>query len=92
MPLNPEAVVATHRRTANLGPLHDLLIHASRKDAQGRGSITFLAEDLGLTAWAVYKWLHKNDRKGLVTAANARKIVAVSEGRVTFEDFIPFLG
>jgi hypothetical protein len=30
--------------------------------------------------------------EGIMSAANARKVVAVSEGRVTFEDFIPYLG
>lgn len=83
--------IGTNRRHANLGPLHDLLLRASRKDKDGLGSIKFLAQDLKMSTWGVYKWIHKNDGKGQLTATNARKVVEVSEGRVTFEEFLPYL-
>lgn len=96
--LDPEAAdlignpVGTNRRHANLGPLHDLLLRASRKDEKGMGSIRFIAQDLGMTTWGVYKWFKKNNNNGVLPVAQAKRIVAMSEGRVTFEDFIPYLG
>jgi hypothetical protein len=84
--------VGTPQRHADLGPLHDLLLKAARKDSTGRGTIRNLAEDMMITPWALYKCLKKNNGKGRLTADRVRRIIAASEGRVTIEEFIPYLG
>ena len=79
------------RRRKNLGAFHNLLLKAAPEDPHGSRSIYTLAHALNITAWSIYKWIKKNNGKGKITAEWARKVVDVSDGRVTFEDFIEYL-
>lgn len=71
----------------DLGPLHRLLLKASPADDEGRRSISVLARTIGLTPQALHYHCSRNRISGTV----AKKIVDAAEGRVTLEDFHPFL-
>lgn len=75
------------RRRKHLGPLQDLLLKAAPLDQSGSASIYTLAAALRLNNFTIYKWIKNNK----LSATRAREVVAVSEGRVCFEDFIDFL-
>lgn len=42
-----------------------------------------LAEKIGVTYQAVYKWLHRHHGPGILTA---EKIVKLSKGKLTYQD------
>lgn len=75
------------RRIAHLGPLHDLMLDACPPDDQGRRSIPVLAAMLGISNEGVYRYI----RQGRLPARRAKQISDLSEGRVSFEDFLPYL-
>lgn len=75
------------RKYKELGPLHDLLLKACPPDATGDRSIPILAKHLNMSSWGVFKWI-KHDR---LPPRQAMKIVELSEGKVTIEQFGPYI-
>lgn len=80
----PEGPVDRHK---NLGPLHDLLLKACPPDEHGRRSIPVLARHLNMTSWGIFKWIKASH----IPPKQAARIVTLSEGRVSLEDFTPFV-
>lgn len=74
-------------RHADLGPLHDLLLRACPPDSRGYKSITVLAEAIGLSAWAIHKWI----KAGRIPPNRARDIAKLSAGRVELAEFETFV-
>lgn len=89
------------RNIRDLGPLHQLLLRAAptaeeagmagknpqRQSNPNRRSITTLAAVLGLRTWTIYLWI----KLGKVPPHWAKKIVDQSDGRVTLDEFHPFV-
>lgn len=75
------------RRVRDLGPLHDLLLKACRPDSKGFRSIPVLASSLEISAYAVYKWV----AAGKIPPGYVLKIVEMSDGTVSLEDFHQFV-
>ncbi len=80
-------VAPKQREYSDLGPLGALLLRACPPDANNTQSIPILAKAIEVSAQAVYKWI----RKVRVPAGRATVIVAKSGGRVTLEDFHPYV-
>ncbi len=74
-------------RHKNLGLLHDLLLKACPPAPDGTKSITVMAAHMGVTAWAVHKWI----QKGKIPPLRAVDAVDLSEGRTTLADFASFV-
>lgn len=85
--LSDSAGVATIVRHKDGGALHDLLLRACPPDANGEKSITVLAGALGITPWAIHKWV----KNGRVPPRRASRIVDISDGRVTISNFTLFV-
>lgn len=73
----------------DLGPMHDLLIRACPPNPKtGVKSIPQLAERLGLTRYAIYKWIEA----GKIPPHHVLRIVALSNGRLAkreeFDEFV----
>ncbi len=79
--------MAKPKRYKNLGPLHDLLLKACPPDEHGDVSIPRLAKLLDMSSWGIYKWI----RQGSLPPSQVVRIVDVSQGRVSINDFSPFL-
>lgn len=77
------------RKIKDLGKLHELLIEACPPDENGDKSISILAKKLGVSHQNLYKCI---DQGRLPTAHKLpKRILEVSEGRVTEKDLMPFL-
>ncbi len=74
-------------RHQDLGPLHDLLLKACPASPDGVKSVHVLATKLGISRWAVHKWVGK----GKIPPGRAVEVVDLSSGRVTLADFSPFI-
>lgn len=75
-------------RRFDLGKLHSLLLKACPKKGSSPGSIpATLAPALGVSYQYVYRWVSE----GRVPAKFVKKIVEVSEGRVSVDDLVPFV-
>ncbi len=77
----------TQREYRDLGPLGELLLKACPPDKNNIQSIPILATAIKVSSQAIYKWI----RKVKVPADRATVIVAKSGGRVTLEDFHPYV-
>jgi hypothetical protein len=75
------------RKYKELGELHNLLLRACPPDDNGNRSIPVLAKHLEMSSWGVFKWI-KNNR---LPPRQAAKIVELSHGEVTLNDFIPYI-
>lgn len=75
------------RRFKDAGPLHDLLIQACPPTKDGSQSIPLLAERLKMTPQGVYKWI----TNGRVPPRQAVRVVQLSRGRVSLDDFTPYI-
>lgn len=74
-------------RHKDLGALQTLLLTACPPDASGKSSIPALAKHMRVSNQYLYKWIADNKvPQTFVTA-----LVELGDGRVTFEDFHPFL-
>lgn len=74
---------ATTKRTE----LHELLLLASPADKKGMGTIRrTLAPALEVSYQYVFRWVQENR----IPPKYARKIVELSDGRVTLEDILPY--
>lgn len=80
----PESFVYRHK---NLGPLHDLLLRACPPDKTGKQSLSVLSDLMGVTPWGILCWVHK----GRIPPARVNWLVEHSDGRVTREDFLPYV-
>jgi len=79
------AIILRHQ---DLGPLHDLLLKACPPDpVTGIKSIAGLAIRLGISTWAVHKWV----QKGKIPPKRAAEVVDISDGRVSLHEFSPFV-
>lgn len=77
-----------HARTMkNLGPLHELLLKACPPDKQGSVSIAVLATHVKVSKFAIYKWI----ANAKISPEKAVLVCQLSEGRVTIEDFHPYV-
>lgn len=75
-------------RMTNLGPLHDLMLRAAPPhEENGMKSIATLAVAIGYSPAGLYKMIRNNK----VSPPAAAKIVEVSRGQVTLEDFHPYV-
>lgn len=63
--------------------LQKLLLTAVPVNTHGNKSIIHLAKMLGVSRWAVQKWIGNNK----ITPNRAVQIVELSEGRVSLSDF-----
>lgn len=67
--------------------LHELLILASPGDKKGVGTIRrTLAPALGVSYQYVFRWVQEKR----IPPKYARKIVELSDGRVTLDDILPY--
>lgn len=73
------------RKKSDLGPLHDLLLDLCPPNVFGVKAIAILAPLLDVDAQYLY-WLIRDNRQ--IPLKLARKLVAVSEGRVTLEELM----
>lgn len=72
----------------DLGPLHKLLLAICPPDPEtGKQSIPVLAGVLGVTHQYVYKWIENNR----VPVKHVKKLVELSNGAKTLNDFSDFL-
>lgn len=71
----------------NLGPLHDLLLEACPPGEGDVKSIPVLAGHLGCSSYAIYKWIDN----GKISGPWAKKVIDLSDGRVTEDDFNPYV-
>lgn len=74
-------------RYKNLGPLHDLLLLACPLDARGKRSIPALAKAIGVSHQYIYRWIKDED----VPSKFVGRIITLSNGRVTLEQFHPYV-
>lgn len=75
-------------RMTNLGPLHDLMLKACPPNEEnGMKSIPTLALAIGYTPAGLYKMIRNNK----VSPIAAAKIVEVADGRVSLDDFHPYV-
>ena len=74
-------------RYKDLGPLQDLLLRACPPDERGKTSIPALARALKISHQYIYRWIDE----GIVPPKFVSRIVALSNGRVTLEQFHPYL-
>lgn len=77
--------IVTQRK--DLGPLGALLLLACPPAEDGTKSIPVLAAAIGYTAPGVYKWIAAER----ITWEGAKKVIEVSEGRVTREQLLPYV-
>jgi hypothetical protein len=75
------------RKYKELGPLHDLLLKACPPNEHGERSIPILAKYLDMSSWGVFKWIKNNK----LPPRQAMKIVELSEGKVTIDQFSPYI-
>lgn len=68
-------------------PLHKLMLQAVPENELGNKTITHLAGLIGVTPYSCWLWIGAKH----LSAARALSIVEVSEGRVTIEDFLPYI-
>ncbi|QGH44978.1 hypothetical protein [Bacteriophage Phobos] len=72
----------------DLGPLHRLLLSICPLDPEkNKKSIPLLANALGVTHQYVYKWIENNR----VPVKHVKKLVEMSDGEKTLNDFSDFL-
>jgi hypothetical protein len=67
--------------------LKELLETACPVNGAGETSIPMLAEAIGVSDTAVYKWIAADK----IFSERAEEVVAIAEGRVTLEQFYPFI-
>ena len=76
------------KRIKNLGPLHDLLLEACPPHPEtGEKSIARMSQLIEMTPQGIYKWIDR----GHVPPRKVTKIVELSEGRVTRDDFSAYV-
>ena len=68
-------------------PLQRLLLEAVPANDHGRKTTNHLADLLGVRRWTVRKWIIGQK----LPPHRALEVVALAEGRVTKEDFDPFV-
>ncbi len=74
-------------RHKDLGALQTLLLTACPADEAGKSSIPALAKRLGVSNQYLYKWIDTNR----VPPSFVTRLVELGEGRVSFEDFHPYV-
>lgn len=74
-------------RHKDLGALQGLLLTACPPDETGKSSIPALAKLLKVSNQYVYKWIDMNR----VPPSFVTQLVDLGEGRVSFEDFHPYV-
>lgn len=67
--------------------LTELLLRAAPLNQHGHPTITALADSLGLSRWAVQKWILNQK----MTPDRVIQVVRISKGSVTREDFESFV-
>ena len=77
----------TKSRYKDLGPLQDLLLQACPPDKRGKASIPALAVALNISHQYIYRWISEK----VVPVKYVSKLVSISNGRVTLEQFHPYL-
>lgn len=75
------------RKLHELGPLHDLLLKCAPPDSKNEKSIPILADALGLSSMAIYKWISDSS----VPSKRVNKLVNLSKGAVTREEFDAYI-
>lgn len=70
-----------------LGKLHSLLIKCCPPDKNTHQSILLLARAIPVSTQAIYLWI-QDDR---VPQDRVKRLVKLSNGRATVEEFVPFL-
>ena len=73
------------RRLTEGGPVQAILLKVCPPNKEGIKSITVLAEAMGISAQAIYRWI-ENER---IPQAKVRALVELSQGRVTLEEIVP---
>ena len=74
-------------RYKQLGPLQDLLLKACPPDAEGKKSIPVLAKHLDVSHQYVYRWIADD----AVPPRFVKRLVEISGGAVSLEEFHPFV-
>lgn len=82
--LSPPHAFSRHK---DLGKLQALLLTACPPDASGKSSIPVLAKHLGVSNQYLYKWIDT----GRVPPNFVTPLVTLGEGRVSLEDFHPYV-
>lgn len=80
---------AQNRRISGPGSLYSVLDGAfpGARTIQGYLDVKWLAGELGMSTWGVHKWFHNNQ----VPAKRVKRLIQLSEGRLTLEMLAPFL-
>lgn len=75
------------RRLSEGGPLQDLLLKICPPNKEGVKSITVLADAMGISSQAIYRWI---DNKR-IPSAKTKTLVKLAAGRVTLEEIVPYV-
>lgn len=67
--------------------LHTLLLRAVPVNSRGNKTLTELSRLTHMSKWGIRKWI--NNKK--IPPERAKQIVELSEGRVTLEEFHPYV-
>lgn len=67
--------------------LKRLLLEAAPFNVQGFKSINNLAKIMGINRWSIQKWITRKR----IPPGRAKEVVKLSEGRVTLEQFDPYV-
>lgn len=71
----------------DLGELQRLLLKCCPPDENNIRSIPVLAEAMGMSAYAIYRWLERES----VPPSRVKTLVELSDGDVTQDDFLKFV-
>ena len=82
MTITKEPVI---RRLTEGGPVQAILLKACPPNTEGIKSITVLAEAMGMSPQAIYRWI-ENER---IPQGKVKALVELSKGQVTLEEIVP---
>lgn len=75
------------RRLSEGGPLQDLLLKICPPNKEGVKSITVLADKMGISSQAIYRWI-ENKR---IPSSKAKVLAKLAGGRVTLEEIVEYV-
>lgn len=75
------------RRLSEGGPLQDLLLKICPPNKEGIKSITVLADKMGISSQAIYRWI-ENKR---IPSSKAKVLAKLAGGRATLEEIVEYV-
>lgn len=75
------------RRLSEGGPLQDLLLKICPPNKEGIKSITVLADKMGISSQAIYRWI-ENKR---IPSSKAKVLAKLAGDRATLEEIVEYV-